>query len=450
MLKKLVLFSFLILLLGCTIPETNDNNGLNSADAESDLNLMNLNPANNSVDLNTGSTIPDIAKTNTEVFPDISNANFDENCILIKGEGNPLNKFNFLVIGAEYPEQSERIEYAEPTKYGGVYKIFGSFKEDLKAFRENVYQMQTNPIQIESTSFFSETKNLMNFYAMKTNLNVFNEGNWCCNEPVLLQEIKNNCSIPVDFVMIMRAVPSKLHSTLPPIHAKINGNLMALYSPGIDFQENGQPSSSNTFSISTNIDRHEFGHAFIGMNHFLDSSSQSFSPPTNPNYIATYRTDIDVSGCPKWCSGELNTSAVCYPVYEGFASCLNDWSALVDWSSDEKQNMSEDVALSCWETWNEKSNSELGYGLASCDLGTNCMQGTGCFFTHDNVYTWRQNLSDAMGGININATNSTLSAQELFAMYGSYTLGKMKEKVNTIIQYHQTTGNGYFFSLFLD
>lgn len=95
---------------------------------------------------------------------------------------------------------------------------------------------------------------------------------------------------------------------------------------------------------------HEFGHSFGDL-------ADEYS---NMKAISRLdRVNCDVKGCPKWCSGEIDTSKPCYQLIVKFENC-------VDGGKSSKECYEEVV----WELG--------GSGIEACDVGINCLEGTGC------------------------------------------------------------------------
>ena len=106
---------------------------------------------------------------------------------------------------------------------------------------------------------------------------------------------------------------------------------------------------------------HEFGHAFVNLG---DEYPNSFTVFYGPN-----RSNLDVEGCPKWCSGELNQNAECYDSYMEFRTCLYNLTNNLT-NPENYQNSYNPPYIPC----SPHPDS------AECDLGTGCRSGTGCYW----------------------------------------------------------------------
>ncbi|VVC00462.1 Uncharacterised protein [uncultured archaeon] len=133
--------------------------------------------------------------------------------------------------------------------------------------------------------------------------------------------------------------------------------------------------------VTVNVSRslvHEFGHAF-GL--LADEyPGESFYP---------YQVDspnIDSEGCPKWCSGKLNTNSPNYASYVDLnknciAPHINELGLLEIPDSTRKQ------FDNCLGNYPEYYN---------WDLGENCTTKTGCFFSASGIMEWRSQQNTIM------------------------------------------------------
>jgi len=362
-------------------------------------------------------------------------------CLPIIQQIDYLNSFNILIMGIDY-NQEHQVDYPEPNKYGATYSFSGSFTEDLKKFKSGLeFQQGDDDFLSTSTNFFSQIKDKTNIFVLKTDRNILENDQWCCNKDALIDEIEKKCSQPIDFVIIFQN--KEEFGAIPP-HAKEDIGAYITYRYGNDYYPNHTMVSS---LAAGGIDLHEFGHGFIGMKH------TSISPERNPDFFGQQEStdynysssvDSDIIGCPKWCSGEINTAALCYPYYSGFVSCNQQITNTIVYLDNGKITYPDkNENKKCWEEWNSRSIAETGISLAYCDLGVGCMENTGCFFMKDSIYNWRENIGDAMGSPQVGLSNTKLSSSQASLSYGGYTKKKMLDKVDAIMLYHQETGKGF-------
>lgn len=90
-------------------------------------------------------------------------------------------------------------------------------------------------------------------------------------------------------------------------------------------------------------------------------------------------------GCPKWCSGELNKESQLYQYYLGWKRCVDALS----FDMNPTGLVHKDALNNCWENWNIRIGQETNKNLYDINLGKECLQDTGCFFTSHGVGSWR-------------------------------------------------------------
>ena len=121
---------------------------------------------------------------------------------------------------------------------------------------------------------------------------------------------------------------------------------------------------------------HEFGHAFgnLGDEYFLNYYSFRINVP-----------NIDREGCPKWCNGTLNKNNENYTNYQQLKKCLNNYTDsdnnLIN-NDKNSQRISE-----CLINYTEYYNWELGI---------ECQNNTGCYFTAAGLLEWRSSEDSMM------------------------------------------------------
>jgi len=106
---------------------------------------------------------------------------------------------------------------------------------------------------------------------------------------------------------------------------------------------------------------HEIGHLF-GLNDEYDS----LGVEEDTTYV---KENCDVIGCPKWCSGQPNTSSPCYDDYIGFFNCM-------------KEKKPDGLSI---EEYTECGQEFPNLDSDNCDLGLDCEEGTGCYV---NCHGW--------------------------------------------------------------
>ena len=146
-------------------------------------------------------------------------------------------------------------------------------------------------------------------------------------------------------------------------------------------------------SQSSSVVVHEFGHAFAN----LGDEYQNMGIIVGEEDWAFDRANIDKAGCPKWCSGNLNQSAVlvsddstfdCYNAYQNFLDCLKLNEPEFCWNN-----------VSQIEGPNEETGS-LGtfVGISECNFGISCREDLGCYWNAKAVNTFRPSRTSIMRG----------------------------------------------------
>jgi len=219
---------------------------------------------------------------------------------------------------------------------------------------------------------FKSNKNKFNVYE------VFNTNFYGCrhyadcdwnNIDYKAQLIKDACRIgSIDAIVIIKTDSNHAHyGWYGPYHGKPFG--FATSSP-----------------YSPSITVHELGHAFAGLGdeywvertvYPFQASYSSFRHPDNPYYSI----NKNFVGCRNWCSGRINQQAACYPAYQQWETCVQMYAS----------NPAENGAalLKCWEDADKKSKIEAGITLNECELGVNCRAETNCYFTANEVNSFR-------------------------------------------------------------
>lgn len=126
------------------------------------------------------------------------------------------------------------------------------------------------------------------------------------------------------------------------------------------------PAGEEIFSSKILI--HEFGHAFANLGDEYENSIQIQDFSGRPN--------LDIEGCPKWCSDELNENSECYLDYLTFKNCLD--------------NITNKLTLGY--------NGECSYNsdITNCDLGKECLDGTGCYWNAKSLIAFRSSTESIM------------------------------------------------------
>ncbi|NYZ75060.1 PQQ-binding-like beta-propeller repeat protein [Candidatus Micrarchaeota archaeon] len=127
---------------------------------------------------------------------------------------------------------------------------------------------------------------------------------------------------------------------------------------------------------------HEFGHTALGGSNYDEYITLRAAGANFTDIFA--KVNVDMEGCPTWCSGEMNrtvrvaadySNKTCYYYYSAIKSCLLAGTDPVE----------------CWR-------ADLMYGdvAEECDFGVGCRPGTGCYWTAGDLLLFRSTAASAM------------------------------------------------------
>ncbi|MDP2709438.1 MAG: M64 family metallopeptidase [bacterium] len=163
-----------------------------------------------------------------------------------------------------------------------------------------------------------------------------------------------------------------------------------MYTNLVNYKNNKTNLSYDNITIA-----HEFGHAFANLGDEYMNTGVLTSYFTRPN--------IDVAGCPKWCSGEVKQGAEldlgakgkfdCSGAYQKFLTCLEAKNI-------NRSNSSGIYRPEIGECWSKSASLGDGWsaGLEDCDFGVNCEKGQGCFWNARAVNAFRPTKQSVMSG----------------------------------------------------
>jgi hypothetical protein len=115
---------------------------------------------------------------------------------------------------------------------------------------------------------------------------------------------------------------------------------------------------------------HELGHIW---GHFEEEYPDVYIPQSR-NYNNVF--NVDAEGCPKWCSGTLNTTSFCYSDYLWYQDCT---SQIPDPPQEHIEEWMQCFVLAQKE----------GRNLPMCNLGIECIEDAGCYWSAESISDWR-------------------------------------------------------------
>ena len=122
---------------------------------------------------------------------------------------------------------------------------------------------------------------------------------------------------------------------------------------------------------------HEIGHSFGGLG---EGYGKGFFYPGIYSYPSSYYKENyhdnsnlpanwDIEGCPKWCSGQINTNSLCYEDYVAYKECVLS-----------PETITPQEAQACTNTFNnDLTNKGIEIFPHDCNFGVECAQDTNCW-----------------------------------------------------------------------
>jgi len=165
-----------------------------------------------------------------------------------------------------------------------------------------------------------------------------------------------------------------------------------------------------------------YGKSFIESNEYEDSVNITESWfNDNSNLPANW----DIEGCPKWCSGQINTNSQCYEEYINYKDCLLS-------NQTKTRGDANNCLASFTEMLNEKGINNDPYG---CDFGLNCIGETNCWLV--GLPFFRAYDYNIMAAGQPNITNDQIFGRG----YGPTGGEQIKKHIETIKQWNYNKQN---------
>ncbi|HDY73376.1 MAG TPA: hypothetical protein ENH86_02270 [Candidatus Jorgensenbacteria bacterium] len=255
-------------------------------------------------------------------------------------KGSISNKINFVFIPAEEMQNEQELvnsvkDFFDENKESSFYTIYpySEYKDDFNFF------------------YLDEYSNLENLRTIKR---------------VLMEKCPGLSSNIYQIISTGSQIRGTGHDYLRTINK-------------IGYQSISSYSKSNLHTFL-----HEIGHSFGGLDegygkgftYDLTSISGVTDYKKNYNDNSDLPPNWDIEGCPKWCSGQINTNSVCYEDYISLKRCL---------LSSETDNDKE--AQDCVMAFdNTLEGMRVMIYPHECDFGINCVDNTNCWFVGNGYF----------------------------------------------------------------
>lgn len=173
---------------------------------------------------------------------------------------------------------------------------------------------------------------------------------------------------------------------------------------------------------SPDIMVHEFAHALANLEDEYANSRLFYA---EDDWVFS-RPNVDKVGCPKWCSGELNTSSAIL-VPKGVAvktgkpleqdtlySCYGAWQRLLSCGRERSDNNK------CNAYAQLDPSTGLSIGTEYCNFGVNCRPTTGCYWGAGATNTFRSSPTSIMASSKIEDGFNLISTEEILKRLQRY------------------------------
>ncbi len=266
---------------------------------------------------------------------------FDYNCESIVDNGDLSEKINFFFIHEGYGKRTNDYS-SDVQKY-----LYGEPENNKKGFFD--------------VAPYNETSDRFNIYQLTSK-----SGEYDCS-PNFAPSCMND--VVIDHVLISCGFDPELDKDRIIIVNLDGGGRIARANEQNIFSVNGSPQPLVYGSFM-----HEVGHIF-------GNFGEEYIDVYIPQPRTVYPPNVDSEGCPKWCSGELNTQAPCYNRYLEYLDCvINKIPEAAEHNKDKWREW-----MDCYRAYTKI----LVPGEGPCDLGSNCKEDSGCWFGGESVSDWR-------------------------------------------------------------
>ncbi len=277
-----------------------------------------------------------------------SSEKFKDECIQIIHNGLIRDKINLFFLSEGYSNPMGAYEFQEHVT---------SYVSDDAFF---------------SITPYKENKEIFNVYAVW-----LPSQNFDCTKPITGEPQENNCIreniIPAigNLCFGMDESPT-LNNDKKTIIIALNKN----------FQGNPHVTGNGMFALpGTPVKIGSFLHE---LGHIWGDFGEEYTDVYIPQPRSFYPFNLDEEGCPKWCSGNLNTSANSYRYYLNFLNCTANIPNPPETHREEWKQCYEEAG-SANQVW-------------QYDLGINCIEDTGCYGFGESINDWHAYQWTIMAG----------------------------------------------------
>ena len=129
-------------------------------------------------------------------------------------------------------------------------------------------------------------------------------------------------------------------------------------------------------TLATKMLVHEFGHAFANLSDEYSNTMATMDLSNRPN--------VDITGCPTWCSGDLNTQVPRFEDFNNFITCAKNIT-----NNFEDYYQEDPYTGACGAIPSQ-------YSFDETNIGVNCIDETGCYWNAKGITNYRSSQNSLM------------------------------------------------------
>ncbi|MFH1170086.1 MAG: hypothetical protein V1704_00780 [Candidatus Vogelbacteria bacterium] len=191
-----------------------------------------------------------------------------------------------------------------------------------------------------------------------------NDRRFCFNTTVALQSLASSCgesAYETDFIVVLSKKSFRSSAdayTLEEIDPRTRILRLSLNLDDIPPEKR-----ERVLGNFKKIVLHEFGHSLGSLSdEYIEYAKEGYKPIANIG-----AANIDIIGCPGWCSGQPNTASPYYDDYLSYQSCTANLNVM--------DSQDDDRFKACYESVSPEA-FEQNFGQ-SCQVGSGCFWGAG-------------------------------------------------------------------------